>query len=275
MSDQKIGRAHRGWPNLSSQMKMQALGPNLVARLQEKVRLDSSYNKALSQEMEMQRELQGIYSKEDLLSLEIVRLQQEVQDLQEQSKKRNRELQIIRVGLRESRERMTLIDNEVLGLEQSIARPLHFAHGQAELKPPAASPERDIEGSQEKDIYLSRSDNEGLVAYIMRQGPAKKGEAEIEWVEGTTLLMYAAATGDVSFVKLIFRYDSDLEAKDSVGRDPVDWAELAGNTETKEFLEECRERRFLILIGFLILVNLETSVGEDQEGDGGLRMGAS
>ncbi|KAK3986202.1 hypothetical protein QBC44DRAFT_333807 [Cladorrhinum sp. PSN332] len=95
--------------------------------------------------------------------------------------------------------------------------------------------------SDPRQELARRLETDGVMQYIMQKTPADVvGGVDSVWVPGMTLLMYAAATGKLTFVKRILRYDSDMEAMDSRGRRARQWAHQAGLdiTEFVQLVEE-------------------------------------
>ncbi|KAK3393921.1 hypothetical protein B0H63DRAFT_555214 [Podospora didyma] len=79
---------------------------------------------------------------------------------------------------------------------------------------------------------------EGLVAYMMQQDLLRVNGKDIVWVEGMTLLMYAATTGSRRFVQWASHYDADLGAMDSAGRTALDWIVLVHGPASAKVLRD-------------------------------------
>ncbi|KAK4163269.1 hypothetical protein QBC43DRAFT_289940 [Cladorrhinum sp. PSN259] len=111
---------------------------------------------------------------------------------------------------------------------------------------------------------------DGAIRYLLQWCPNEMLRVmdETNWVPGITLLMFAASTGNASFIRQIVRYDSDIRFQDSRGRNAVDWA-IAGGIGESQFLQLLKAQRDSPLQATLLSFDLEqipeAIVSEEQQ----------
>lgn len=216
------------WPDISTQIQLLKDGHMLVCDLRKKA-TTSNQIAEVSQELVDSYMACEVTKKEcEVITAEIARLTSKLEDLEDLQNAQHYKHSKLVIKLAELERKLgktsrmfTSIENRKT-LRPSILPEESWGHTEAR-----------------------RREREGIVSYIFFKQPIHVSRKKLNWVSGTTLLMYAAASGDIELVKQTLRYDDDLDATDCKERTALDWAKLGKSDMCFAFLKELAESRAL------------------------------
>jgi len=219
-----------GWPEISQQFLLRRQGRDLVRCLRDHATLEWESRKLGNKLKHRDAEINAISQSIQDATNQIAILEAQVKHLRSQSGALEALQKRTRVRLETVHGRLSTADREIMRIERDQAAIL--------------SPVPDVlqPGAVATPQWLGwggaiHRDREGLAAYLMEFEPIKISGKEIGWVDGMTLLMYAAASGDIDLLRRVVRHDGDVFVADSNGQTALDWAILSGSEPCRGLLQ--------------------------------------